>query len=229
MELPVLLIEFEGVLVETAPHRAAAWRTALAAEGVNCSAEELAAVVGFPVEEGVRRLRRGAALAEDETAVELATLRAERAFAERAGKGLALQPGVIEALERLGTRTRLALVTRASRREVEFVLGLAGLDGLFRPIITKEDVAAAKPSATPWQQALARVGDLFPGQKLKALAVEDSLSGIRSARAAGIPCIAVGPLPAHELLEAAGWVPSLSELTSERVRHLLGLSASERR
>lgn len=229
MELPVLLIEFEGVLVETAPHRATALRTALAAEGVSCASDELSAVSGYPVDEAVRRLRRSAGLPDDETAVELGTLRAERAFAERAGKGLALQPGVIEALERLGTRTRLALVTRASRREVEFVLGLAGLDGLFRPIIAKEDVTSGKPSAAPWRLALARVGELFPGQQLKALAVEDASPGIRGARAAGLPCIAVGPLPAHESLDACAWVPSLSELTGERVRQLLGLSPSERR
>lgn len=220
MEVPVLLFEFEGVIADTAAMRAAALEEAFRADDIALTPDLLAMAVGYCTESGVRRIRRAAGAGDDETAVELCKLRAERAFAERAGKGLNLQPGVREALEKLETSARCAIVTRASRRDVEFVLDLAQLDGAFRPIIALEDATPCKPAGTPYFAALARIGQLFPGQQLRALAIEDSLVGIRAARTAGIDCVAVGPLPAHEALEADAWVESLADLTPVRVREL---------
>jgi HAD superfamily hydrolase (TIGR01509 family) len=225
MDVPVLLLEFEGVLVDTRAARDAALAEALVADGIRVTPRLLAEASGRTTEDGVRRIRRAAGAADDETAVELGRLRAERAFAARAGKGLALQPGAREAVERLSGCARCAIVTRASRRDVEFVLGLAGLESAFRPVIAAEDVDPPKPDAAPYAAALARFSQLFPGQTLRALAVEDTLAGIRGARAAGVAAVALGPLPPHEALEADAWVESLADLTVERVRTLVGAAS----
>ena len=229
MDVPVLLIEFEGVVADTAMARRDALVESLAIEGIAVDERMLAVAVGHPTEDAVRRVRRAAGVPDDETAVELGRLRAERAFAARAGKGLRLAPDARPALERLATHCRLSLVTRASRREVAFILDLAGLEGLFRQVIAVEDVAPPKPAREPWLAALARAGQLFPGQTLRALAVEDSVVGLRAARSAGIASVGVGPLPAHEAIEGDAWVRSLSELTPDRVRSLVGASSGERR
>jgi len=228
MDVPVLLLEFEGVVADTAAARRAALVESLGVEGIVADERALAQAVGYSTEEAVRRVRRAAGAPDDETAVELGRLRAERAFAARAGKGLTLSRDVRPALERLAVHCRLSLVTRASRREVEFILGLAGLDGLFRPVITVEDVTPAKPAREPWLAALARVGQLFPGQQLRALAVEDTVVGLRAARAAGVASVGVGALPAHEALEGDAWVESLADLTPERVRELTGVNSGRR-
>ena len=47
----------------------------------------------------------------------------------------------------------------------------------------------------------------------RVLAFEDARPGIVSARAAGLRCIAVGALGAHDALLADAYVPTLSELT----------------
>ncbi len=229
MEVPVLLVEFEGVVAETARLRRDALREALAAEGAHPDRAVLDQASGLATADGVRRARRAAGLPDDETAVELAQLRAERAFAARCAKGLTLQPGVRDALERLGVNCRLALVTRALRREAEFALEIAGLEGIFRPIIGADDVTPPKPSRAPYLAALARIGQLFPGQQLRPLAVEDHLVGVRAARDAGIPCVAVGRIPPHEALEADGWVESLDDLGVDRIRTLLSASAGGER
>lgn len=220
MEVPVLLFEFEGVLADTAAIRAAALEEAFGADAIGVTPELLSLGVGHTTEGAVRRIRRAAGVADDETAVELCKLRAERAFGERASKGLNLQPGVRAALEKLVTSARCAIVTRASRRDVELVLGMAQLEGVFRPVIALEDATPSKPAGTPYFAALARIGQLFPGQQLRALAIEDSLVGIRAARTAGLGCVAVGALPAHEAVEADAWVESLADLTPARVREL---------
>jgi len=229
MDVPVLLIEFEGVVADTAAARRGALVESLAVEGITVEERHLALAAGHATEDAVRRIRRAAGAPDDETAVELGRLRAERAFAARAGKGLPLAIDVRPALERLASHCRLSLVTRASRREVEFILGLAGLEGLFRPVIAVEDATPAKPAHEPWLVALARVGQLFPGQQLRALAVEDTVVGLRAARAAGLASVGVGPLPAHEALEGDAWVESLSDLTPERVRALTGVGSGGRR
>lgn len=229
MEVPVLLIEFEGVLAETASLRKAALAESLAVDGIVLTAALFRHGAGYTTEEAVRRIRRAAGAEDDETAVELERLRAERAFASRVGKGLALPRGVRPVLEQLAGCARCAIVTRASRREVEFVLGLAGLEGVFRPVIALEDASPPKPSSAPYRAALARIEQLFPGQQLRALAVEDSVVGVRAARAAGIASVAVGPLSAHEALEADAWIETLGDLTPERVRALTGVSTVGRR
>ena len=229
MDVPVLLIEFEGVIADTAAVRRAALVDSLAVEGITLDERLLSVAAGYATEEAVRRVRRAAGAPDDETLVELGRLRAERAFAARAGKGLPLARDARPALERLASHCRLSLVTRASRREVEFIIDLAGLEGLFRPVIAVEDVSPPKPAHEPWLAALARVGQLFPGQQLRALVVEDTVVGLRAARAAGIASVGVGPLPAHEALEGDAWVESLGDLTPERVRELTSVSSGGRR
>ncbi len=220
MEVPVLLFEFEGVLADTARYRAEALAEAFLADDIRLTDELLDVAAGHPTEGAVRRIRRAVGAPNDETAVELCRLRAERAFAMRAGKGISLQPGARETLERLVTHARCAIVTRASRREVEFAIELAGLEGIFRPVIAVEDATPPKPAGTPYFAALARIGQLFPGQHLRAVAVEDSIVGIRAARTAGLASVAVGHVPAHEAVEADAYLEALSDLTPQRVREL---------
>jgi beta-phosphoglucomutase-like phosphatase (HAD superfamily) len=50
---------------------------------------------------------------------------------------------------------------------------------------------------------------LRPVSAGSVLALEDGSSGIRSARAAGLRCLAVGALPAHCAMQAEGLLPTL--------------------
>jgi HAD superfamily hydrolase (TIGR01509 family) len=225
MDVPVLLVEFEGVVADTLAMRSDALTEALAADGITLTDQLLRLARGRTTEDAVRRIRDAVGAPDDATATELGKLRAERAFAARAGKGLSLTPGAKGALEKLGAATRLAMVTRASRREVEFVLALGGLDGLFRPIVTLEDVTPAKPDCAPYLAAMTKVGQLFPGQTLRGLAVEDTVEGALGARAAGLAVVLIGDVPAHEAMEADAWFESLAALTPDRVRALIAQRA----
>ncbi len=221
MELPVLLIEFEGVLAETAALRQAAIAESLAADGIAVTAELLKLTQGRTMEDGIGAVRDHVGAPDDPTAIDLARLRAERAFAARLGKGVTLPLGLREAVEKLSAIARLALVTRASRRDVEFVLQLGRLDGVFRPMIAIEDTPAPKPARAPYDAAMRRVAELFPGQVLRGIAVEDSLVGVRAARAAGLLAVLVGQHAPQDAMEADCWVETLADLTPERVRLML--------
>lgn len=221
MSAPALIFEFEGVLADTAALRRAALRASLADEGIPLDDARFAAHChGLPAREAVERLAIAESLPLDPTAVELAALRADRLFAERAGGGISLQPGAYPLLGQLAGRARLGIVTRATRRTVEFVLALAGLEHAFETIVTSDELREQKPSPAGYHLALsrfARRGVIEPGQ---ALAFEDSGPGIAAAVAAGVRCIAVGPLAAWQRMGADAALDSLSGVTPETIARL---------
>src|SRR4051794_31360951 len=145
-----LLVEFEGVVVSTQASRRDALLRALSDDGIVLRAAEYDALcAGLDVASAARAGARSAGRALDETALDLATLRAERYFAETIGKGATLAPGARDFLDDAAAHARLAIVSRASRREVEFVLALAGLDAHFECVIAAGD-AEPKPSPAPY-------------------------------------------------------------------------------
>ncbi len=218
----VVLLEFEGILADTTPHRLAALREALTSDGLSLDDETwIEHAHGLAVEEAVRAARRALGAPEDPTAVELARLRAEGAFRRRIARGLLMQPGGLALIQALRTQARLALVTRASRRDVDFVLTLASLADAFTCVVTSDDRVEGKPSAAPYVLALEKLARTAPVVAGDALAFEDSRPGVRSARAAGVRTVAVGPLPLHHAMEADAYLPTLSGMSFDAMRALV--------
>lgn len=222
MQFDTLLLEFEGVLADTAAPRRAALMRSLGEEGIQISdAEYERACAGFPPHDGAvaaAGLRRAPL---DDTALELVALRAERYFAEMVGKGVSLRPGARAFVEEAAHRTRLAMVTRASRREVEYVLGLAGLDTAFEVIVAREDVLAPKPSPEGYEKALRRlVQRRRISRPTTSLALEDAPAGILAARAVKIPVVAVDvPQRAHGI-HADAYISTLEGMSLDAVAAL---------
>lgn len=219
----VLLFEFEGVLVDTAAARRAALARSLGDDGLllpEPPGDDPYAGLGVRAAAAAALAVAGAV--RDETAADLIAFRAERYFAERAGRGLSLAPGVPELLEALAGRATLALVTRAGRREVEFVLGLGGLTHAFACVVTADDPVDPKPSPAPYALALERLRRRGVPVAPTALALEDARPGVRAARAAGLRVAAVGPLPADVAMEADAYLPTLAGLTPASLDALVG-------
>ncbi|HEX8201035.1 MAG TPA: HAD-IA family hydrolase, partial [Isosphaeraceae bacterium] len=99
-----------------------------------------------------------------------------------------LFPGLAALIRRLQPNTRLAVVSTTWRANIETVLRAAGLADAFELVVAKEDVEAPKPDPACYRLALARLRLSAPA----AVALEDSPTGIASARAAGLRPVAVG-------------------------------------
>ena len=206
----VVLFELEGVLAETGSLRRDALVRSLAEDGVVISPEEYDAVcAGFPVRQGALTAVAVRSMPRDDTAIDLITLRAERYFAEGAGRGLSLVRGAHEFLEDAAGRARLGIVTRASRREVDLLLSMAGLDATFEVVITAEDVTSPKPSPESYERALERLSRKRVPRPASTLALEDGPLGIMSAHAVRLRCIAVGEIPVYHAVHADAYIPSL--------------------
>ena len=210
-----VLLELEGVLVETHPVRRQALIRALAEEGITTDLvayDDLAH--GLPVRGAARALVAASDEPIDEIAIELVALRAERHFAESIGTGIVLTDGARDALGALHGVARLGLVTRASRREIEPILDAADASFLFECIVTSDDVAdSPKPDPEGYHAAIRRLARRRSMTPAAAIALEDGRAGIRAARAAGLRCLAVGDVPPFRALDADGYLPTLRGAT----------------
>ena len=81
-----------------------------------------------------------------------------------------------------GSGIKIALVTNAPRLNADHMLEVLGLAGRFKVEITIEEVERGKPDPLPYLTAIERLG-ISAGE---AIAFEDSPSGMRAAKAAGL-------------------------------------------
>jgi HAD superfamily hydrolase (TIGR01509 family) len=141
---------------------------------------------------------------------------------------LPLLPGAVEVVERLGRRWPLGLASSSPRRLIDTVLAAAGLTQRFQVSVSTEEVEAGKPSPAVYQTVVQRLG-VDPS---RAVAIEDSTNGLRSAAAAGLRVLAVPhpafPPSADALALADVVVGSLDEITPELVTST-GRRVSDRR
>lgn len=105
----------------------------------------------------------------------------------------------------------LALVTGSNKTETTLALRSLAIDQYFNAIVTADDVNHGKPDPEPYRRACQQL-DLAPAD---CVAIEDSPSGISSAKQAGLYCIALTTTHADEALDMADRVvPSLRHVFS---------------
>jgi HAD superfamily hydrolase (TIGR01509 family) len=124
-----------------------------------------------------------------------------------------LAPGCEDALARLASVYPLAVASSGSRPSVDAFLKLSGSRSLFRAILTGDDVANAKPDPEIYLRAARQLG-LPPDA---CLVVEDAVSGVQAARAAGAQVVAIeGTCPTRDLQQAGAHalLPNLGQLVS---------------
>jgi beta-phosphoglucomutase len=112
-----------------------------------------------------------------------------------------LVPGMLPLVYDLrGRGYRLALVTGSSRSVVDGVSESVDLRILFEAMVTGDQVTHGKPDPEPYRIAAERL-NLTPGE---CLVVENAPMGIRSAKAAGMACVALATTLPPPRLTAAG-------------------------
>ena len=143
-----------------------------------------------------------------------------RRMLERYRGRLPLVDGAVEAVRRLAERWPLGLASSSNRELIDAALSVSGLAPLFRATVSSEEVARGKPAPDVYLEAARRLG-VSPE---RCAAIEDSRSGIGSAKAAGMRVVAVPNAhfpPGEEALAQADVVlKSLRDLTCEAVEPL---------
>lgn len=139
-------------------------------------------------------------------------------MAARYRSRLPLYPGAVEVVQRLGKRWPLGLASSSPRRLIDAVLESAGVARWFQVSVSTEEVAAGKPSPAVYREVVRRLGV----DPQRAVAIEDSSNGLRSAARAGLGIIAVPNVafpPVEDALTlAAAVVHSLDEISTQLVQ-----------
>lgn len=226
-KLQAIIFDFDGIIADTEPLHYAALRQVLWAElGIALSqAEYYADYLGYD-DRGCFK----AALAAHRRPVtsglidELVQKKA-RAYQAALSADLKLFPGVRPLIEDAARTYRLAIASGALRSEIELILEEAGLRKAFIHITSAEDVSEGKPSPEPFLHAMAGLSAIPPMHSLspdECLVIEDSLPGIRGARAAGMKVLAVANThPIEEIEEADAVTASLAQVRLEELASTL--------
>lgn len=132
---------------------------------------------------------------------------------------LALEPGVVELLDRLDElRVPRAICTSSDHATVERNLALHGLRGRFGAVIAAGDYPRPKPAPDPFLRAAAAL-EHAPAD---CLAVEDSPAGVRAATAAGMRTVMIPDLlMPTDAIRALCWLV-VSDLHGLRKRWSVG-------
>ncbi|WP_024800279.1 HAD family phosphatase [Nocardia sp. BMG51109] len=135
-----------------------------------------------------------AAMITAELDAESATIEAELlAGMIRHAPSAVAMPGAVNVLRQITTDIPVAIASNAPRSFLDATLAAGGLAGLVPLTVAADEVAHPKPAPDLYLAACTAL-DVTPKH---ALAVEDSPTGIESARTAGLTVCGIGPLARH--------------------------------
>jgi HAD superfamily hydrolase (TIGR01509 family) len=181
-----VLFDFDGVIADTENHHIAAWQRTLLALGWQLPDEVAARSAEVDDRQFLRDLFAAQGIEDGD--IEGWIRKKQELTIRLLRDAPRLYPGVVELIRALKGQVLLAVVSGTWRENVEAVLAGSGCAESFELIVGKEDVTAVKPDPEAYLLALRRLR-LGAG---KAVALEDSPSGMAAAGAAGIACLAVG-------------------------------------
>lgn len=202
-----VVFDLDGVLIDSHPLHREAWKHFLLALGRNVPDSELDFIL-----DGRRRDEILCYFLGDLTPSEIHEYGCKKDEMLRQ-LGETMQPfrGVVEFLDCLyEAGIRIALATSASRQRALGTLHELGLASYFEVIVTGDEVACSKPDPAIYRLAAERLNEIPEN----LLAVEDAVSGVKSAKAAGMRCMGVASANRAHSLWAAGADPVVADFRS---------------
>lgn len=206
-KIRAIVFDFDGTIMDTESVAYDAFRGIFKEYGLELSLERWAAGIGtWGAFDPYLELEQGLGKPVNRREIED---RYRISYSERV-KNITLRPGVMKTLDEARRRgLKLGLATSSYRSMVEPHLKEHGLHGYFEAIHTADEVEKVKPDPALYKLAVASLGV----RPYEAVAIEDSINGLRAAKAAGLYGLAVpNPLTAFmDFAEADLVLPSLAE------------------
>ncbi len=184
-DVSAVCFDLDGTLVDSEGEAADAIALALSSLGRDLSAAERDFVVGHGFTEIYKFIYSHGGLALDVDAFEALVFKARVELFARNGAGML--PGAQQVVRWAAAKVPCALVTGSTRPEAELMLSALQVSSCFQVSFCAGEYASGKPSPEPYLRAATALA--CPPQR--CIAVEDSVAGIASARAAGMTVIAV--------------------------------------
>ncbi|MEW6535014.1 MAG: HAD family phosphatase [Candidatus Auribacterota bacterium] len=204
-----IIFDMDGVLIDSMVYHCKAWQDTGKRFGIDISAEDIYLHEGEKGAFSARFFIHKNGRESNDELVQAMLDAKEKIFQEIAD--FHLYPYVRDVLDYLkACGNSLALVTGTSMHELQKSLP-DDISAYFPVKVTGDQVTKGKPYPEPYLKALERLGITADD----AIVVENAPYGIKSAKAAGIYCVALTTsLPAHHLSEADAVFSSMQELYS---------------
>jgi HAD superfamily hydrolase (TIGR01509 family) len=213
--LKAIIFDFNGVILNDEPLHFEAMRDAVADLGIRLTREDYwNKYLPFDDTECLENVCRDHSFQLDETTRREALDRKARNYKQLLRGRFPLFSGAAQFVQAAAGRYPLAIASGARRTEIESALDSIGLKRYFTVVVAAEDFVLGKPNpesfllALEWLNAARDTTPILPEE---CLVIEDSVGGVRGARAAGMRCVAVTSSYPSEALQAANRVVSTLE------------------
>ena len=227
--IQAIFFDFNGVIINDERIHLKAYREVLLSESVTLTDEDYFASLGMDDAAFVRAAyARAGRSVTDETMHTLIT-REYELHREFITNDLPVGPGVVTFIKAASRHYQLGIVSMAVQSEIDYVLQLAGLNGLFSIFVTAERGLKHKPAPDCYLRGLEllneqrRAARELPLLAKECLVIEDAPPGIQAARDAGMRTIGVTTTVSESQLRGARAdivTPDLADWTPDAVHHL---------
>ncbi len=211
-----VIFDMDGVMIDSEPLWEKTERILLARRGIDYSPDYRDKIVGLNQRDSGRLLVGTFDL--EETVEDIINERIS-ILTSIYEEELELIPALVPLLERLaGEGYRLAVASSSPLRVVNFVLDMFSLHEHFLTVVSGDSVGNGKPDPDIYIHTAETLG-VKPAE---CVAIEDSINGLRSAKGAGMYCIAIPDkrLTPDQFKSADVILDSLRELTPETIKSL---------
>jgi HAD superfamily hydrolase (TIGR01509 family) len=208
--IEAVIFDLDGVIVDSEIWWDEARREFAARRGRSWSEADRAAVMGANSRQWSATMRERLHLDEPDRQIERAIV---EAVVERYRReGAPIIPGAVEAVRRIARAWPTAVASSAHGEVIDAALEATGLTGVFRVVVSSDEVDRGKPEPDVYLEAARRLGV----DPRRCLVVEDSLNGVKAAKAAGMTCVLI---PNRTIPPAPG-TAELADVVLERLADL---------
>jgi HAD superfamily hydrolase (TIGR01509 family) len=205
-----VIFDLDGVIVDSEIWWDEARRDFATTHGRAWTLDDRAAVMGANSRQWSETMRTRLELDLDADAIQEAVV---DAMVERyARQGAPMIDGAVDTVRRVAASGPVALASSSHPRAIAAALAATGLGDAFQVVVSSDEVDHGKPAPDVFLEAARRLGT----DPATILVVEDSLNGLKAARAAGMTTALV---PNHSIPPAEG-ADAFADVILERVSDL---------
>jgi HAD superfamily hydrolase (TIGR01509 family) len=209
--LRTIILDFDGIIVDSEPIIMRLTQEMAAQEGMTVSEEDYYQNYLALDDRGiVEHIFTNHGRAVDHARVEELVNWKSKVYGSIIESGLPTLPGAEDFVRQAAGSYPLAIASGSARSEIEHLLCKLGLRNHFRFIASANDCERSKPDPEVYLKALAGMNALpefheSPLLATECLAIEDAPGGIDAAHAAGIRCMGLAHSRTAENLAHADW------------------------
>ncbi len=181
-----VIFDWDGTLADTRRVIVLSFQKSLNENNLHVSNEYIERRIGIGAADTFRDILKSANVEPDEGLVKRLVERKSQLEIELAGQ-VKLFAGAQELLETLQDKVKVALASMNNRSVINYMVKANELEKYFYVILTAESISHSKPNPEIFLKAASEL----KASPQRCIVLEDSIFGVRAAKAGGMGCVAV--------------------------------------